>query len=78
MSAGIQIPDSLLARRIPKLGMTKDEVFFSFGSHKLARDLIALGKLVGKKAGSTTLFDANHVELIWKQWRDGDFDHLLN
>lgn len=77
MSAGIQIPDHLLARKIPKFGMNKDEVIFSFGSTKLVRDLIAMGKLRSKKAGATLLFDSGHVEDIWKQWRDGKFDHLI-
>lgn len=77
MSAGIQIPDHLLARKIPKHGMTKEEVFFSYGSHKLVKDLISAGKLVGKKSGATILFDADHVEQVWKQWRNNELDHLL-
>lgn len=77
MSAGIQIPDHLLARKIPKHGITTEELYFSFGSHKLVRDLIAIGKLKGKKAGTTTLYDADHTEQVWKQWTHGEYDHLL-
>ena len=77
MSAGIQIPEHLLARRIPKFGMNKDEVIFSFGSTKLVRDLVAKGKLKAKKSGATLLFPADHVEHVWNQWVKGEFDHLL-
>jgi len=74
MNTGIQIPDDLLSRRVPKLGMTTDELYFAFGSHKLVRDLISEGHLCGKKAGATTLFDAAHVTQVWGNWNDGKFD----
>ena len=78
MSAGIQIPDKLLARKIPKHGLTKEEVIFAYGSTKLVRDLVRVGKLKGKKSGATVLFDALHIEQVWKQWMKNEFDHLLN
>lgn len=77
MSVGIPVPEHLLARKIPKHGLTRDEVFFAYGSHKLVRDLISAGKLKGKKVGATTLFDADHVEQVWRDWQEGNFDHLL-
>jgi hypothetical protein len=75
---GILIPEKLLARRIPKLGMNKDEVIFSYASAKLVRELISKGKLKGKKSGTTLLFDAEHVEHVWKQWQEGAFDNILS
>lgn len=74
MNTGIQIPETLISRRVPKLGMTTDELYFAFGSHKLVRDLVSKGHLRGKKAGATTLYDANHVQNVWESWNKGEFD----
>lgn len=75
---GIQIPEKLVERRVPKHALTLEEVVFALGSEQLVVDLRRIGALEpALRRRQTILFDAGAVARVWAEVRDGRYDEAL-
>ena len=75
---GMVITDKQLERQVPKVALSLEEVYWSYGQSKdLVENLREIGALKGKRNGRRVLFGATEVAVVWAEYLAGKYDSQL-
>jgi hypothetical protein len=78
MIGGIQLTKKQLERQVPKVALSLDEIYWSFGDSKgLVEALRAIGALKGKRFGTRLMFGADEAKKVWAEYQAGKYDGQL-
>lgn len=78
MMAAVKVSPKDLERQVPKVAMSLEEVYWSFGGAKdLVESLREIGALCGKRAGRRLLFTSADVATVCAEFFAGKYDDQL-
>lgn len=77
MFAALQIPESVLGKVVPKHVLTLQEVEFALGGSQRVKHLRQIGALVGKRDGTSVVFQSSHVAQVSAEFFAGKYDAQL-
>jgi hypothetical protein len=76
---GIALSEKQIERQVPKVALSLEEVYWSFGQSKsLVEALREIGALRGKRHGARVLFGSVDVHRVWAEYLEGKYDGQLD